>query len=403
MLKLASLIVLLTGLSAAAYAQDAHQWLEPPQEARALEWARQETQASQAQIGAMPGHAEIEAELKRLLAAGDPPPQFQLFGPVMLRLQRSVAHPHGVLSVAQRGANGAPGPWRAVLDVDALRKAEGKAYELRFGATSLVCAPPDYSRCILQLSPQGGDEVELREFDLKAGRFVEDGFRTTASRALAAWLDRDRLLIEHTVGGAPALPTGWPATVALWSRGTPLSAAKTIYRAQPKDALMAVGATGEGAQRVGVIMRAIDYSTIEHLVVRPDGAVEPTPLPRRIKMGLGTYGGGRIFVQLGEAAAVGGRTLPAESVVAYDTRADLPEDRRLSLVYTPSAGDFLIDPFTGVAAGKTQLRMIVTRRGLQRIVTARPEGAGWSIENGAPEPVGVAVSLAAVDPASEAL
>ena len=101
-------------------------WLEAPQDARALDWARTETKASQAKFAALPGRAAIEAELKTLLAAGDPPPDFQLFGPVVLRFQRSVAHPHGVLAVGRRGADGVPGGWRDVFDVDALAQGGGQ-------------------------------------------------------------------------------------------------------------------------------------------------------------------------------------------------------------------------------------------------------------------------------------
>jgi len=384
----------------AAAAQDSYQWLEAPQDARALEWAKKETQDTQARIGKMPGHDAIEAELKTLLAAGDPPPDYQLMGQVALRFQRSVAHPHGVLSVGTRGDDGIATDWREVLDVDALRKAEGSAYELHFGGAP-NCAPPEYTRCILSLSPEGGDEVELREFDLTTGAFVQGGFRTPASRAFAAWLDRDRLLIEHSAGDAPKLPTGWPANVAIWTRGTPLAAAKTVYSAQPTDALMALSVTGEGKDRVGIITRAIDYSTFEHLVVRSDGRLETTPVPAKVKMSLGTVGGGKLFVQLAEPATVDGRVFPAESVVAYDTRASVPAAKRLSLVYTPGDGDFLSDPFAGMAPGRSTLKMILTKRGVQRVATATATADGWTIADAAAEPVGTSVAFAGVDPASD--
>lgn len=384
----------------AAAAQDSYQWLEAPQDARALDWAKKATQDSEVRIAKMPGHDAIEAELKTLLAAGDPPPEYGLLGPVALRFQRSVAHPHGVLSVAKRGADGVPAGWREVLDVDALRKAEGSAYELRLGGTP-NCAPPDYTRCILSLSPQGGDEVELREFDLTTGAFVAGGFRTPASRSFVAWLDRDRLLIEHSIGEAPKLPTGWPAEVAIWTRGTPLDAAKTIYSAQPSDALMSVSATGEGKDRVGVITRAIDYSTFEHIVVRQDGRIEKTSIPTKVKMSLGAVGGGKLFAQLAEPATVDGRTYPAESVLAYDTNAAVPAGKRLSLVYTPGNGDFLSDPFGGMAPGRSTLRMILTNRGVQRIVTANSAANGWTISDFPPEPVATSASFAGIDPASD--
>lgn len=394
----AALIALSTALASPAMAQDPLQWLETPTDPRALDWARKQTQAAQAKIAAMPGHAEIEAELKRVLAAGDPPPEFMLMGPVALRFQRSVAHPHGVLAVGHRSGDGAPTGWREVLDVDALRKADGKAYELRFGASSLPCAAPSYTRCLLSLSPQGGDENELREFDLTAGQFVRDGFQMPASRAFAVWLDKDRLLVEHGLNGAPTLPTGWPASVALWSRGTPLTAAKVVYRAQPTDALLTVGVTGDGDARVGVIMRAIDYSTFEHLVVRSDGSVERAPIPAKVKMIMGNVGGGRIFAQLGEAATVAGRTMPAETVLAYDTAT-----RRIETVVTPGDGEFLADTYFGIAPGRSGVKLVLTRRGVQRIVTATAGKDGWAVARGTPEPEGTAVGFGAADPASDAV
>ncbi|HJP68151.1 MAG TPA: hypothetical protein VJ846_04545, partial [Sphingomicrobium sp.] len=176
-----------------AAAQDSYQWLEAPRDPQALAWAKQQSDKAKAEIAAMPGHAEIEAELKSVLAASDPPPQFELLGPIALKFQKSVAHPHGILSVARRSRTGVPGPWREVLDVDALRKAEAKPYELQLSQLADSCLPPAYERCMLSLSPAGSDDVELREFDLEKGAFVTDGFRVPASRNYAVWMSRDQL------------------------------------------------------------------------------------------------------------------------------------------------------------------------------------------------------------------
>lgn len=396
-------LLLASSLATPVAAQDRYQWLENPTDPNALTWAKDQTAKAQATIAAMPNHAAIEAELKALLAAGDPPPEFTVMGSVVLRFQRSVAHPHGVLAVGRRTGNGAPGDWRDVLDVDALRKTEGKAYELHFSLNSISCAPPAYTRCLLQLSPEGGDEVELREFDLVTGKFVADGFRTDASRTIAHWLDKDRLLIEHGLNGAPTLATGWPATVALWKRGTPLTAAKVVYRAQPTDALILLNVTGEGADRVGVISRVIDYSNFEHLIVRSDGSVEKTPIPRKVKMLLSFSGGGRIFAQLGEAATVGGRSLPAESVISYDTAAGASEAQRLGVVLTPTDSEFLTDLFYGIAPGRSGVKMVLTQSGVQRIVTATPSKGDWKVARGEAQPAGTAIAFIAADPDSDAV
>lgn len=387
----------------AATAQDRYQWLEAPNDPKALEWARALSTATQAKIAAMPGHAAIEAELRRVLAAGDPPPQLALLGPIALRFQKSAAHPHGVLSVARRSPNGVPGAWRDVLDVDALRKSEGKPFELHFGMEANTCLAPDYSRCILALSPAGGDETELREFDLTTGRFVANGFVAPASRALVTWLDEDRLLIQHTVGDAPKLKTGWAASTMIWRRGTPLSAAKEVYHADAGDALTMLGSAGIGKDRVGVVLRAIDYSTYEYRIVRPDGSVETVPLPLKLKMGLPSGAAPRIVVQLAEDAVVEGHRYAAESVLSYETAPDVPADKRISLVYAPQDGEFLSDPYFGISASRSKVRMVLDRRGVKRLVTAERASGGWSIKAVAAEPVGVTPTLGIADPQSDDL
>jgi prolyl oligopeptidase len=136
--------------------------------------------------------------LQATLKASAPIPDVTLIGARAVRLLRDSGNPHGLLQVADRSTSVAIGPWRTVLDVDALRKAEGKPYELQWFAAKDACLPPGYEKCLLRLSPGGSDEVELREFDLAAGRFIDGGFRTPASHAFAVWLDADQLLISHT-------------------------------------------------------------------------------------------------------------------------------------------------------------------------------------------------------------
>lgn len=393
----------LAGATAAA-AQDPFQWLEAPYEARALAWATEQTERSQVGIAALGERAEIRAELDALLAAGDPPPEFALLGPTVLKFQKTAANPHGVVSVARRGADGQLTAWRQVLDVAQLREAEGKPYEFRFYTVANACLPPEYQRCVFGLSPAGADDVELREFDLEQGAFVADGFRTAPGRIFMAWMDRDHLLIEHTLNGAPVLATGWPATVNLWARGTDLADAPVVYSAQPNDAIMQIGAVGEGEGRAGVINRAIDYSTIETILVRPDGAAEPTGLPLKIKMigSSGTSLGGLIIGQLSEDAVVNGRSLAAETVFSYDTSPTVAPDQRVQVIYTPREGDFLADPYSGITLARNTARMVITHRGVARVVTAERVDGAWQVSEAAPEPAGTGVAFASSDPASEA-
>lgn len=389
-------------LAQTAQAQDSYQWLEAPSDAHALNWAHQQTEVAQAKIRSLPEHASIKAELRRALDAGEPPPHIALLGPTALKFQRSTAHPHGVLSVARRGTDGVPGVWRDVLDIDAYGKEHGRAYELAEMAEGSICLPPDFTRCLLSLSPMGGDEVEVREFDLGTGTFVANGFSTPASHASVTWLDRDRLLVQHTIGDAPKLSSGWPAATYLWKRGMPLASAKEIYRGHPSDAMMGVGASQTGAKRVGIIARAIDYSTFEYRIVRSDGSVELVPLPKKIRMSSATLMPARIVVQLAEAATIGDRHYPAETILAYETAADVPAGKRLSLVYAPVPDEHVVDPFMGYAQGPSTIRVVMNRRGVKQLVTFSRSGGAWRASRARSEPVGVTASFDNADPASEA-
>lgn len=160
---------------------------------------------------------------------------------------------------------------------------------------------------------------------------------------------------------------------------------------------MTITATGEGQNRVGVISRWSDYSNVEMSLVRPSGSVEKTRMPARQKLNLSPAAGGRIIAQLAEAAEVDGRTIPAETVISYDTAANVPSSKRIRIVYRPAPGDFISDPFFGISAGKSIVRFVVDRHGVTRLDAARFVNGGWQVGRGRAEPIGTTVGFAATD------
>ena len=158
----------------AAGADDTLQWLESPKDPAALKWATEQTNATRSTLAAMPVYGQVAAELRTTLSDNSPPPVFKLLGGNLVRFRRDAAHTHGLLEIAPRGADGLPGQWRLALDVDELRRTEGKPYELHWYNQKDTCLPPQFDRCLLTLSPGGGDEVELREFDFKQGAIREE-------------------------------------------------------------------------------------------------------------------------------------------------------------------------------------------------------------------------------------
>lgn len=356
------------------------QWLEQPHGAKALEWARAKTAASQQAIRGLPVYAAVKAELASALATGAAEPDITLMGPRALRFLRNAAHPHGLLQVAMRDGQGVPGAWRTVLDVEKLRQEEGAPMELQAYDFTSSCLAPAFSRCLLRLSPGGGDEVELREFDLEQGRFVVDGFRTPKARAFAEWLGPDQIMVEHTAEGAPKTLAGWPASVRLWKRGQPLRDAREVYAAQPSDAIVQLSAVGEGAQRRGVIVRSINYSTFEVFAVGQDGQLQQAALPRTLKpMAVQASVGNQVVVQLGADEVVEGTAYPAETLLAWNTDPAVPAGRKVTRIYTPGGGDYL-GGRSDIASAQGKLAFVVNRRLVPRVLLATPGEAGWTVE-----------------------
>lgn len=359
-----------------ARAGDDLQWLEAPHDPVALSWAKARTAASRARLSALPIHSTVQQELATAMQVGASAPRMVMAGPRALRLQRDAAHPHGQLQVADRDAHGLPGAWRTVLDIAQLRDREKTAYQLQTFGLESACRAPDYTRCLLRLSPGGGDAVEIREFDLARGDFVANGFRTGASRAFAEWIDADRVLVQHAEGDSPRTSAGWPAVARLWSRGTPLSAARPVYQAQPDDTLLQLFAVGAGKARRGVVVRTLDYATFELHAIERDGRSHRLPLPRALKpMAIQAIAGDRIVVQLAEAAIVEGRAYPAESLLAYALQP-AADGTHVSLVHAPADEEFIAGR-TDIAASGGDVAFIVNKRLVQRLLVASPTGAGW--------------------------
>lgn len=380
-----------------AHANDELQWLEDPHGQKALDWARQGTQQTRTRLSAFPSHGAIAQQLRTVLAQAPAEPDQFLFGTRAVRLLRDAAHPYGLLQTAPRNAKGVAGAWRTVLDVAALRKREGIPFELQMFDFSSGCLEPEYVRCLLRLSPGGGDEVEIREFDLAKGEFVTDGFRVGKSRAFAKWISAGEVLVGHTLHDSPTTRAGWPTAFRLWTRGKPLESAKVAFEGKSTDAILQVTTVGTGASTQAVITRALNYSTFDVTLVDGEGRQRHVPLPQALK-GFGVVGTTRrhVLVQLAQDATIAGKPYRAETVLAYDADVSTPEGRRVSTVYAPVEGEVVDPMFGGVAAAGDAVYLTIGKNLRQRVVAARADAQSrWSLQDVLVPQAGETVTLRA--------
>jgi prolyl oligopeptidase len=113
-------------------------------------------------------------------------------------------HPRGIYRRATLEELRKPNPaWKVVLDVDDLAKREGKPWVFH----GMNCLPPEYRKCLVSLSPGGGDADEVREFDPKSLAFEPQGFSLPTAKSNVAWRDADSLFVGTDFGpGSSPLP-----------------------------------------------------------------------------------------------------------------------------------------------------------------------------------------------------
>ncbi len=222
--------------------------------------------------------------------------------------------------------------WETILNIDALSKAEGKNWVYK-GAD---CLAPDYTRCIISLSDGGKDATERREFDISTKTFVKDGFVLAESKGGTSWVDKDTLLVGVDFGADTMTESGYPMVAKLWTRGTPLSEARTLMRGEKTD----VGAfSGTFENAVGeneiLIVRAVTFYTTEYYWIPKAGANawKPVQIPVPLKSSLGDQFKGQQLVTLQEDwKREDGTTFKSGALVSFSIQ-DFMDTGKIDTVY----------------------------------------------------------------------
>lgn len=207
-------------------------WLEQIHGERPLDWVREQNARTEALLES-PELREVEAGI---LAALDAPDRIALVtkrGDRYYNLWRDAEHPRGLWRRTDWESYLAGDPqWEVLLDLDALAEREETPWV--FAGAQLL--RPDWDRALLRLSPDGGDAVRVREFDLPSRSFVpaaQDGFDLAVAKTHVSWLDRDRLLVGTVLDPDPqsgdVTRSSYPRTQRVLHRGQTLQDAEQVF------------------------------------------------------------------------------------------------------------------------------------------------------------------------------
>jgi prolyl oligopeptidase len=332
---------------------DKYQWLEDVNGERSMAWVNAENARSAKALDVGPVYNTLAATALKVLESPTrlPNPQFRV-GEVYNHWQ-DAQHVRGILRKTSLDSYLTESPdWHTVIDYDALAVKDNE----KWVAHGLNCLYPGDGLCLVVLSAGGEDADTLREFDLKTGNFVENGFGLPHSKQDVTWVDKDTLLVARNWGPGTMTQSGYPFILKLWKRGTPLDDAKEIYRGKASD----VGVNGEslhdnqGHQAV-IVSRGVDFFNREISLLAPDG-------PKKISIpGKSEIHGmldGQIILELNEDWKPEGLSTnyPQGSFVALDLEAVKKDPAHLkpTVIFTPTAQEF------GQEAAVTKNHVILT-------------------------------------------
>lgn len=350
---LAALLILAPPLAAHAEPPPTDLWLEDSASAATREWVAARDAESDARLVQDPRY---ERERQRFLTlAGSSHSEDYLNGGVVNRVKADAGHPLGRWQVraASPAAKAIVGEgWQTMLDLDDLARREGVRWTIPVWWQNPMCDTSIGPRCVLALSPDGGDRTVLREFDLKTRSFVADGFRIdTPARTYANWIDADHLLLASDFGPGSLSDAGYARQARLWSRGTPHTEAKLLFEA-PADAVLYIPHNFRSERRTLFIAEVWHQSAgapswwIVHTDRAPERFEPPVELVRY--RGLTGIVGDRLIAMTAQPLTRGKTIWPAGSLLALP----LPGTRgAIEPVFVPRANEAVDAAFHLAVAG----------------------------------------------------
>jgi prolyl oligopeptidase len=308
---------------------DPYLWLEDVHAQRAVNWVEAQNAATRKRFADNAQFAQMRSRLQEVLETDAHIPYVTRMGEHLYNFWRDKAHPRGIwrrTTLAEyRNANPA---WETLLDIDALNAVENKHWVYE-GAD---CLEPAYKRCLIRLSPDGGDAVEVREFDVENRTFVKDGFHLAAAKSSVDWIDDAHIYVSTDFGAGSLTTSAYPRIVKRWARGTPLTAAETVFEAKPDDVSAAGGRYRTPGFERDFVYVYRDFFHVDVYLLK-DG--KPVRIDTPADAGLSTFREW-LLVELRKPWKVGGKTYPAGALIATKFDDFVAGKRDFATLFTPT-------------------------------------------------------------------
>lgn len=276
--------------------EDKYIWLEDVEGAKPMEWVKQQNSLSATHIKAYPGFDKLVANSLDILNDKARIPYATRIGDYLYNFWKDETHERGIYRRTTLAEYAKAEPkWETVLDIDAL----GKAEDVNWVFKGIECQYPQNERCFVSLSRGGADAAEVREFDLITKAFVDSAqkpFLLAEAKSMLSWIDKDTVFVGTDFGDAQSMTdSGYPSVVKLWKRGTPLSAAKLVFRGDKKSVAVSGYVMFDDKTPLNIVTESLTFYTAKHYVYQ-DSQLVSLPIPEDAD--LKGYFKGQLYIEL---------------------------------------------------------------------------------------------------------
>lgn len=234
---------------------DPYLWLEDITGDDALDWVRRHNEPTLAEL-CTERFEQMRAEALEVLDTDARIPYVRRRGELLYNFWRDAANPRGLWRRTTLDGYRTDSPdWEVVIDLDSLAADEDENW-VWAGAKVIE---PDLSLALISLSRGGSDAAVVREFDMRTGEFVADGFAVPEAKTQISWQDEDSVLIGTDFGTGSLTESGYPRLVKRWRRGTPLDDAETLFSGSSTDVIVAASADRTPGFERTLVSRAVDF------------------------------------------------------------------------------------------------------------------------------------------------
>jgi len=235
---------------------DEYLWLEEVTSDASLSWVSDRNAETVSELSAHPLYQELYDIALTALSNDSRIPGVQSRAGYLYNFWQDPEHPRGLYRRTTQAEFAKDFPeWETVIDLDTLSAQENIKWDFK----GISCLAPDYEHCLVQLSPGGGDAVEIREFDMQALAFVPSGFSLPVGKHSIDWIDVNTVYVGTDFDDESRTDSGYVRKTGVWRRGTPVSDAEIIYTGA-KDSVTVSGNNMETEKgNLRIITEALDF------------------------------------------------------------------------------------------------------------------------------------------------